>query len=69
MKAAKEILKVLDSLEANCEEQGLDLERIKIVHAAAQRARVIKKYVPRAFGRSSPNFERLCHIEFVAEEV
>jgi large subunit ribosomal protein L22 len=69
VKAAKEILKIVNSLEVNCEEQGFDIERLKIVHAAAQRARVLKRYIPRAFGRSSPNYERLCHVELMAEEI
>ncbi|MEM3041707.1 MAG: 50S ribosomal protein L22 [Nitrososphaerota archaeon] len=69
VKAAKEILKILDSLEANAQAKGLDLERLRLVHAAAHRARILKRYIPRAFGRSSPNFENLCHVELVAEEV
>ena len=69
VKAAKEILRVLDSLEANAETKNLDIERLKIVHAAAQRARVIKRYIPRAMGRSSPSFDQLCHVEFAVEEV
>jgi len=68
-KAARAILKVLDSLEANCEDQGYDVERVRLVHAAAQRARVLKRFVPRAFGRSSPHYEQLCHIELLADEV
>ena len=68
VKAAGEILIVLDSLEANAEAKGFDLERLRLIHAVAQRARVLKRYVPRAFGRSSPNFENTCHIELIAEE-
>ena len=69
VKAAAEILKILDSLEANAESKNLDVERLKIVHSVAQRARVVKRYVPRAFGRSSPSFDLLCHVEFAVEEV
>ena len=69
VKASTEILKLLDSLEANAETKNLDVERLKIVHAAAQRARLAKRYIPRAFGRSSPSFDQLCHVEFAVEEV
>lgn len=69
VKAAREILKILNGLEVNAEDKGLYFERLKIVHASAQRARIMKKYIPRAFGRSSPNFDRLCHIELVVEEL
>ncbi len=69
VKTAKEILRILNCLEANCMEKDLDIERLKIVHSAAQRARVLKRYIPRAFGRSSPHHDHLCHVELMAEEV
>lgn len=68
IKAAKLMLKLLDNLEANADFKGLDVTRLKIVHAAAYPGRKIKKYFPRAFGRSSPNFKVLVHIEVVGEE-
>ena len=68
IKAAGEFLKILSSLQANAEFKGLDVERLNIVHAAAHRGRMIKRYIPRAFGRSSPRFDILCHIELAVEE-
>jgi large subunit ribosomal protein L22 len=67
-KAAKEVLSVLKNLEANAEFKGLDLDRLKIIHAAALRGRVTKAYTPRAQGRSSPSFNTLVHIEIVGTE-
>lgn len=69
VKAAAEILKILGSLEANAEDVGLDVERLKIIHAAAQRGRLMKRYIPRAFGRSSPSFNTLCHVELAVMEM
>jgi len=69
VKAALEIMKVLNGLEANAEDRGLYVERLKIVHATAQRARKIKRYVSRAFGRSTPKFNRRCHVELVVKEI
>ena len=69
VKAAEAILKVLEAVEANAEFKGLYTDRLRIVHIAAQRGPVIKKYIPRAFGRASPHFERLTHIEVAVEEV
>ncbi len=69
IKAAQAILKIVDSLEANCEDLGLNTERLKIVHAASQKARVLKRFIPRAFGRSSPHFDHLCHVEMIAREI
>lgn len=67
-KAAKAILKILESAEANAEFKGLYADRLKIVHMAAQRGRVIRKYIPRAFGRASPYYQHLTHIEVAVEE-
>lgn len=67
-KAAKEVLNVLQNLEANAEFKGIDLDRLKIIHAAALRGRVTKAYTPRAQGRSSPSFNTLVHIEIVGTE-
>lgn len=69
VKAAGEILKILGSVEANAEFKGLYADRLKIVHAATHRARIVRKYIPRAFGRSSPYFDHLAHVEIAVEEV
>jgi large subunit ribosomal protein L22 len=66
-KAAKHVLKVLRNLEANAEYKGLDVENLIIVHAQAQKGRVIQRYMPRAFGRATPRFQQLTTVELVAE--
>jgi large subunit ribosomal protein L22 len=67
-KAASAILGILDSVESNAEYKGLSIDDLRIIHAATQRARKIRKYIPRAFGRSSPYFDELTHVEVVVEE-
>ncbi|MBC7129863.1 50S ribosomal protein L22 [Candidatus Bathyarchaeota archaeon] len=69
VKAAKHVLKILESAEANAENKGLDAERLKIIHAAAYPGTKIKRYIPRAFGRATPKFETTCHVEIALEEV
>ncbi|MCS7116632.1 MAG: 50S ribosomal protein L22 [Nitrososphaerota archaeon] len=69
VKAAKKILEVLNNLEANAEYKGMDIDRLVIIHAAAMRGRKIKAYIPRAFGRATPSFNTLVHLELVAKEV
>jgi large subunit ribosomal protein L22 len=69
VKAASEVLNVLENAEANAESKGLDPERLRVTHIAAQRARQTKKMIPRAFGRASPYFEQQTHIELVLSEV
>jgi len=67
-KAVKSILKVLANAENNAEFKGLDLDRVRIVHASIHRGRKVKKYIPRAFGRSTPYNNILTHVEIVLEE-
>lgn len=69
VKAAREVLKVIGNLEANAEFKGLDTEKMILLHAATMRGMKIKRYMPRAYGRSSPKFNTLIHIEMVGKEV
>lgn len=68
VKAASKVLDVLKNLEANAEFRGIDVERLVIVNASSHRGTKVKGYTPRAFGRSSPSFNTLTHIELVAKE-
>jgi large subunit ribosomal protein L22 len=69
VKAAEEILKVLENAENNAEFKGLDVERMKIIHASAQKGMVVKRFFTRAHGSSSPKNRYLTHIEIAIEEV
>ena len=69
VKPAKAILGVLSNLQANCEFKGLDPDRVRLIHSSALAGRVMKDFVPRAHGSSSPNFHMLVHVEFVGREV
>ncbi len=68
IKAAKHILKLIEGAEANAENKGLDVDRLRILHAAAYPGAKIKRFMPRAHGRASPKYETLTHIEIVLEE-
>ncbi|MCS7117700.1 MAG: 50S ribosomal protein L22 [Thaumarchaeota archaeon] len=68
VKPAKLLLKLLESLEANADFKGLDTARLRIVHAAAHRGRVLERFFPRAFGRASPHNRTLIHVEVIAEQ-
>jgi large subunit ribosomal protein L22 len=67
-KAAKEVLKLLDNLEANAEYKGMDLDALKIISAVVHKGTKIKRFTPRAMGRSSPRYNTLIHFEIVAQE-
>ena len=67
-KAATEVLKLLDNLESNAEYKGMDLDRLKIINATVHKGRLLKRFIPRAMGRSSPKNNALIHVEIVAQE-
>src|ERR687886_621395 len=67
-KTSKELLKLLDNLEANAEYKGMDLDRLKIVSAVVHKGTKVKRFIPRAMGRSSPKFNTLVHVELTAQE-
>jgi len=68
IKAAQKILEILESAEANAIFRGFDVERLRIIHAAAYPGVKLRRYTPRAMGRSSPKLEKLCHIEIALEQ-
>ena len=68
VKAAQKILEVLEGAEANADFKGLDPENLRIIHASAYPGMKIKRFIPRAFGRSSPRIKTLCHIEIALEQ-
>ena len=67
VKVARHMLKLLDSLEANAEFKGFDPDEVVIVHAAAHKARRLRKFMPKAFGRATPYDKQLVHIEVIGE--
>lgn len=69
VKAAKHFLKLLENLENNAEYKGLDPSRIRIIHIATHRGRRRVKYIPRAFGRSSPLVDTSVHVEVIGKEL
>ena len=68
-KAAKEILKLIDNLEANAEYKGIDLDRLKIINATVHKGRLMKRFIPRAMGRATAKNNAFTHVELVAQEV
>jgi large subunit ribosomal protein L22 len=68
IKAAEHVLRVLEGAEVNAENKGLDTDRLRIIHAAASQGMKLKRFRPRAQGRTTPKFETLTHIEIALEE-
>jgi large subunit ribosomal protein L22 len=68
IKAAERVLTVIEAAEANAENKGLDVDRLRVMHAAAYQGMKIKRYTPRAHGRASPKYDTTTHIEIVLDE-
>jgi large subunit ribosomal protein L22 len=68
IKAAEHILHVIEAAQANAENKGLDVDRLRIMHAAAYQGIKLKRFTPRAHGRASPKFDKTTHVEIVLEE-
>ncbi len=69
VKAAKFVLKLLENVKNNAENKGLDTEKLVIRHIAAHKGITLKRWMPRAFGRATPKFDRRSSVEVVVEEV
>jgi large subunit ribosomal protein L22 len=67
-KAAQKVLLVIEGAEANAENKGLDVDRLRIFHAAAYPGMKIKRFTPRAHGRASPKYDTTTHIEIILNE-
>lgn len=68
IKTAETVLRVIKAAEANAETKGLDVDRLRIMHAAAYPGIKLKRYTPRAQGRASPKYDITTHIEIVLDE-
>ncbi|GBF35984.1 MAG TPA: 50S ribosomal protein L22 [Methanothermococcus okinawensis] len=67
-KAAREILKVLESAKKNAEYKGLNVDKLRIKHISSNKGFTIKRYMPRAYGRATPKFQETVHIQVILEE-
>ena len=68
VKAAEQVLKVLENAEANAEYKGMDTEKLFIEHISSHRGLIIRGYIPRAFGRMTPFNTPTTHIQIVLQE-
>ena len=66
-KAVTEVLKLLDNLESNAEYKGMDMDRLKIINATAQKGVIIQRIIPRAQGRATPKNNVMTHFEIVSQ--
>lgn len=69
VKTAEVILKLLENVRNNAENKNLDVDSLVIIHIAAHKGPVLKRYMPRAFGRATPKFGTTIHMEVIVKEV
>ncbi len=67
-KTAAEFIKALDNLEANANDKTMDTYNMRIINATVHKGMIVKRVIPRAMGRTSPNNDTRTHIELVAQE-
>lgn len=68
VKSADRTLKVLRNAINNAEYQGLDPDRMVIVHAQAYKGRTLKGFMPRAHGRATKKNEETANVEIFLQE-
>ncbi|MCE4599716.1 MAG: 50S ribosomal protein L22 [Desulfurococcales archaeon] len=68
VKAAKYFLRLLNNVENNAENKGLDPEKLRIVHVAVHKGLTLKRFMPRAHGRATPKNKVHSHVEIVVME-
>lgn len=69
-KICKVIIKVLDSALSNIKQktkENIDLDKVKILEANANKGPVLKRFQPRAQGRAFPIRKPTCHINIKLE--
>ncbi len=64
-KGARMVENLLKSAIANAEQKGLDLDRLYVKKATADRGPMFRKWLPRAHGRATMLRKRLSHITIV----
>lgn len=69
VKAAKAIIRVIESAKQNAEYKGLDADNMRIKVVAASLGRTIPGFMPRAYGRSTPWDQQTVNIEVILEEM
>ncbi|MEL9998832.1 MAG: 50S ribosomal protein L22 [Thermoplasmata archaeon] len=68
VKVSKFMLQLLENVEANAENQDLDTDNLIIHSLIVKKGRTVKKYIPRAQGRSTEFFKERVHFEIIVRE-
>lgn len=67
-KSAERTLRVLRNAINNAEYQGLDPDKMVIIHSQAYKGRSLKAFMPRAMGRATKKNEETTNVEIFIQE-
>src|SRR6185295_17255631 len=67
-RAARPVAKLIASAVANAEKQGEDARQLFIQNITVNKGIVLKRAMPRAFGRSAPIRHRMSHLSVVLQK-
>ncbi len=69
IRAVKQFLTLIENVKANAEFKGLDTDSLKISLITANKGGMLKRYMPKAYGRAGANNRDMVHLAVVVEEV
>ncbi|WP_297455027.1 50S ribosomal protein L22 [Persephonella sp.] len=67
-RAARIVEKLLKSAIANAEMKNMDIDNLYIKEIKAEDGPILKRYMPRAYGRATPKKRRFSHIYITLAE-
>lgn len=67
-KASRVYLKLLNNVRKNAEYNGLEGDKLRIIHVTANRGIRRRSFMPRAMGRATPKDRQTVNIELIVRE-
>ena len=68
-KAAKPMMKLLNSAIANAVQRGMNVDRLRVSEIQVHKGPIVKRFMPRAHGRATPIRKNTAHIDLGLMEV
>jgi large subunit ribosomal protein L22 len=68
-KAAKPMMKLLDSAIANAVQRGMNVDKLRVAEIQVHQGPIVKRFLPRAHGRATPIRKNTAHIDLGLMEV
>lgn len=69
VRAVKQFVSLIENVKANAEFKGLDTDSLKISLITANKGPMLKRYMPKAYGRAGANNRDMVILSVIVEEV